>query len=358
LATRLGVDVIVVSESLVSAVDGWDALRALSRLAQPAPEIWAIADVGPVPDGNWAGLATRIIGGSGDQAVSYMAATRAACAATPNGACQIIVVLGAKGGVGKTFISANLGASLAMRGGPAGVFDLDFESGDLALRLGAVPQMDLVQLSSSLPADSMARCVSRAAVPDLLVWAAPAHPELASLVSESRIDEMLAGARKLVTTLVVDTPGDLDCGAVYATLEDSSHAILVTTLSPGAVRQAKVMVELLKRLNYPVRDRLKLVINRVTRRAPLLVQDACEVIGLEPVAILPEVPGTVDREAFHGCPTVFSAPRMRVSRLLMPLASLTSPGSQGAGLEVRRMWKPRLPRLRGRVGRERVSRWS
>jgi len=355
LASRVGADVLVVSQRLVQVVDGWEALRSLGRLGSSPPEIWIIADDGRQRLPRWSESAAKIID-SGTRLTTSLSAVHTQAKDPPKG--RHIVVLGSKGGVGKTFVSANLAAALALRGTSTAALDLDFEAGDLALRLGITPQLDPLGISDPGPED-LNRWASRTPSLDLLVWAAPARPELASAVTEEAVTRFIELAAARARYLVVDTPGDCDCALSYAALERSAQAILVTTVTPGAIRQARVMVELLKRLNYPVRERLRVVLNRVRRRSPFTVHDACEVIGLDPAAIIPDAPQLAENEAYLGRPTVIASPRARVSRLLASLAPMDeSSGGSGRRLPVRRMWSLPMPWRRDAREAGRPLRWS
>ena len=64
---------------------------------------------------------------------------------------KTITIFGNKGGVGKTFVAANLGTALALSGRKVLLVDLDFQGGqDMARMLNLVPPHSLVNLLSEI----------------------------------------------------------------------------------------------------------------------------------------------------------------------------------------------------------------
>lgn len=324
IAARMGVDVLLVSQKLVDAADGWDALRNLGTQGTPSPEIWVIADGEPASAKRFQGIASRILGPAAGAAGPECQVPQPLSVGT-HAAQTLALVMGSKGGVGKTLVTANLASKLAALGHKVAAIDLDFESGDLSLRLGLTPSLDLIGASNMLGHPPWDQWMTSSRSLPLRLWAAPARPELAALANEALVRGLVQWARRESAFVVVDTPADADNELLYAILEDSSRVILVTTLCPGAVRQAKVTVELLKRLNYPVRERFSLAINRVGRRNPLSIRDVSDLVGCEPCAVLPEAGYRADLEAYRGRATVLAYPRSRLARSIGELVSFLWP---------------------------------
>ncbi|MDP2871760.1 MAG: P-loop NTPase [Bacillota bacterium] len=263
---------------------------------------------------------------------------------------MVVLVMGSKGGVGKTMVAGNLASRLASLGIQVAAVDLDFESGDLSLRLGMTPALDLVQACAHKGQPGRAEWVALSPELPLSLWAAPARPELASLADETLVRSIVQSARGSAKCVVVDTPSDADSDLLYTALEDSSRVVLVSTLCPGAVRQARVTVELLKRLNYPVRERLCLVLNRVGRRGPLSIRDSSDLLGMEPCAVLPDIGHRADLEAFRGRPTVLATPRSPLARALEGLVTHVWPDAIQPGRRRFSLpWKPETRRGRGQA---------
>lgn len=329
LVSRMGLEVLVVSQRLVDAESAWPAVESLAAKEKTA--VWVVLDGDGRDRGNWRTWAARVITNQGAEA-------QEASEGTPwevrrGDRHHTVVVLGAKGGAGKTFVAANLIASLALRGVAVSGVDLDFEAGDLALRMGCEPKLDLGRVASQ--PESAAGCGAYRSGPRIALWAAPSRPELASLASEAVVRSVLEAASRSAQVTVVDTPADADQDGTYLALEAATSVLLVTTLNPAMVRQCRVMLELMRRLNFPVRDSLGLVLNRVRRRSLVSAGAACELIGQAALVGLPDLPGLADSEAYYGRPSVLAHPRGTLSRRLELVAARVFPGGRTAP---RRRW--------------------
>lgn len=352
VAARMGLDVLVLSQRLVDADRGWDAVRGLMQ--QQQIEVWVYAD-SPLRDRQaWSDLPVRVLDSVRPDSGPVRPAETLPCVpAGSGGKARRIVVLGAKGGSGKTFLTANLAAILAGRGQRVALLDLDFESGDLALRLGLEPGLDL----TSLPADLTAHARRARQLP-LTLWAAPAQPELASLADEAVVGRLLDASASGFAFTVVDTPGDPDQDSIYMALERADLTILVSTLNPGTVRQCRVMVDLLRRLNYPVRERLCIVLNRVRRRSLMTPTAAADLIGHAPEVLVPEAAALADGEAYYGRPSVLALRRGPLLRSIRQLANRVQPDLPSRAAEGQPTGRHVLAaRLKGIAGRSAARGW-
>ena len=87
-----------------------------------------------------------------------MARKQGTAVATGVALSPMIVVLGPKGGTGKTVTSSNLAVSLAIAGNKVAVVDLDLQFGDVGLSLGLAPEKtvyDLVKAGGSIDGDKV-----------------------------------------------------------------------------------------------------------------------------------------------------------------------------------------------------------
>ena len=342
LAGRLDVQVLVLSQRLVDCEDGWGAVRALLAGAN-SPQLWVVADGDAGAGQAWRDLAARVIA----DGPATEPGAGSAPAAGPRGGTWLAVILGAKGGVGKTFLAGNLGAYLARRGSPVDLVDLDFASGDLALRLGVETVIDLQAAGGGDRPVADGQLVPNL---PLAVWAAPPRPELSCLADEGLVGDILASAAGRGHGVIVDTPAEQDSELTYSTLERADRAVLVTTLTPGALRQARVLLDLLKRLNFPVRERLCAVLNRVRRRSLVSPAAAAELVGCEFQAVIPDVPELAAAEAYYGRPAVLGRSPAALAKAIGLVAGIVLPAPAAQAPARRR----RLPWARGRVSRELV----
>jgi MinD-like ATPase involved in chromosome partitioning or flagellar assembly len=327
LVSRMDLDVLVVSQRLVDAEGAWVAVQSLAEKGRT--KVWVVADGDGRDRGGWRSWAARTVGagaaGAAPQQRGQNGGTGLAAQLPGGEPLTSVVVLGAKGGAGKTFVAANLLAALALRGIAVAGVDLDFETGDLALRMGCEARLDLSRAATQ-PEDIPGH-VAVQAQHRIGLWAAPGRPELASLASDAVVRKILESAHAIAKATVIDTPADVDHDSIYTALESASSILLVTTLNPAMVRQCRVMLDLLRRLNYPVRDSLCLVLNRVRKRSLVSVGAASELIGHPVLAWLPDVPALADSEAYYGRSSVSAGPRGALARRFAAIADRVLPGS-------------------------------
>lgn len=323
LAVRIGAEVVIVSAALVDAERGWDAVRNVA--GNPGTEVWVVADDDGRSRHEWVPLARRILDERGRQRGTATTALPMALDGGPQTAVPpVIAILGAKGGVGKTFVAANLVHYLAGKGHAVAAADLDAAAGDLAVRLGLPAVMDLaVCLQAGATMDFQPS--AKRGYP-VSLWAAPPRPEFAAALNDQVVERILAGAANLgAACLVFDTPMHHDSCAVLAAIEHASTIVLVTTLSPSAARHCKVTVELLKRLNIDVRRRLVLLVNRASRRATVEQATFRDVLGQPPHVVIPDLGAAADVDCFSGCPAIGARAGRRMVEPVSRLAELVVP---------------------------------
>lgn len=313
IATRMGADVIVLSERLVDADDGWDAVRGIAN--STSASIWVLADGGGRNRERWREVAARVVP-VGD----WSGFDRGASAGAQVPGHDLVVVLGTKGGVGKTFVSANLIHAASAAGITVSAVDLDAETGDLGLRLGMECRIDLSEVGQGKIASVPQEWITAKRGSPVQLMAAVPRPEFASVLDERLTRVLLANTAAIGQCTVVDTPSDQDNPAVCTAIDLASSIVLVSTLNPASVRQAKTTVDLLKRLNIPVRERLVVVINRHSRKAPVDASTFRDLVGYEPRVIIGDIGVAADLEAYYGYPTLASRNRKRVAQPFMELA--------------------------------------
>jgi pilus assembly protein CpaE len=98
---------------------------------------------------------------------------------------KLIVVLGPKGGTGKTLTASNLAVCLQQAGQRVALVDLDLQFGDIALSMGLSPERtihDLVLSAGTLDAEKLDDFLTEhpSGVKTLL---APSRPDYASAVT-------------------------------------------------------------------------------------------------------------------------------------------------------------------------------
>jgi pilus assembly protein CpaE len=194
--------------------------------------------------------------------------------ARPRGA--LLAVMGAKGGVGATFVACQLAASLAHRSAKVAVVDGHLRLGDVALYFDLRPRYTITHLATA--ADGLdAAYLQTVLAPHrsgVQVLAAPERPEEAEVISTGHLDRALAILRAENDWLVVDTPREFDERSVHL-LDQADAIVLVTTCDVPALNHTRLQLDLLQRLGHSP-HRVHVVVNRVDKNAPVEGRDISE----------------------------------------------------------------------------------
>jgi pilus assembly protein CpaE len=249
----------------------------------------------------------------------------------------LVVVLGPKGGTGKTLISTNLAVALATRGRKVALVDLDLQFGDVGLTLGISPERtiyDLVKSGGTIDADKIEGYMTEhsSGVRALL---APSRPDQAASVSVELLRDVYATLRGTYDYVVVDTPPGFT-PEVIATIDSASDVCLVGMLDSLSLKNTKLGLETLDLMGFD-RERLQLVLNRAGTRVGITNDDVRTIIGREPDVLIPsdrEIPRAVN----EGQPIVLAKPGSDAARAFGQLADrfMDARDSNGAGPARRR----------------------
>jgi Flp pilus assembly CpaE family ATPase len=229
---------------------------------------------------------------------------------------KIITVFTAKGGVGKTMLSVNLGVALAQRGAnQVCVVDLDLASGDVAISLLLDPVRtvaDAVSMTGHIDTTGASSLLTPYR-PGLEMLLAPVNPGDAEKVPPSLVGELLAVLRTMFDYVVVDTPPQLS-EHVLTALDASAHHVLLTTPDVPALKNLRVVLDVLDMLSYPAEIR-SVVLNRAESKLRLSQEDVERVIRTPVAAQIPAsraVPIAVNK----GTPITLASPGHAVSKAI------------------------------------------
>lgn len=235
---------------------------------------------------------------------------------------KVVTVFSAKGGVGKTTLSTNLGTYLASTGVKTLLLDLDLAFGDVAISLQLVPRKsiyDAVAMSGSIDAQAIEALITKHESSGCDVICAPNDPGDADRIPVSTITEVIKVARGLYEYVIVDTPPSFT-EHVLAACDLSDALILIATLDIPAVKNLKVAIDTLDMIGSP-KDARVIVLNRADAKVGLRPDDVVAAIKA-PIAVnIPNsltVPASVNR----GVPIVLDDPRGPVAVALRELAEV------------------------------------
>jgi Flp pilus assembly CpaE family ATPase len=229
---------------------------------------------------------------------------------------KIITVFTAKGGVGKTMLAINIGVVLTQRGAnQVCVVDLDLASGDVAISLLLDPVRSLADagaMTGHIDTTGAASLLTPYR-PGLEMLLAPATPGDAEKIPPSLVGELLAVLRTMFDYVVVDTPPHLS-EHVLTALDASAHHVLLTTPDVPALKNLRVVLDVLDMLSYPAEIR-SVVLNRAEAKLRLTQEDVERVIRA-PVAAQIPASRAVQISTNKGVPITLANSRHPVSKAI------------------------------------------
>jgi pilus assembly protein CpaE len=238
-------------------------------------------------------------------------------AGTPT--APLVVVLGPKGGTGKTLVSTNLSVALARRDLRVVLVDLDLQFGDIGLALGLAPERTIYELAKAgapYDHDKLERhLITHSSGVKVLVG--PTRPDHASVITIDFLRDVYASLRTMCDIVIVDTPPGFT-PEVIATIDVSTSAVVVGMLDSLSLKNTKLGIETLDLMGYPP-DNLSLVLNRADSRVGITLEDVRAIIGRAPDVFVPsdrEIPRSVN----EGTPIVASRERSEAAKAFQQLA--------------------------------------
>ena len=241
----------------------------------------------------------------------------ASLAGTP--VAPIVAILGPKGGVGKTLVSANLSVALAQRGQRVVLVDLDLQFGDVGLALGITPERTIYELAKAGPPyhhDKLERHLMTHSS-GVRVLVGPTRPDHAAAISVDFLRDVYASLRTMCDIVIVDTPPGFT-PEVIATIDASSSACVVGMLDSLSLKNTKLGLETLDLMGYNPAN-VALILNRADSRVGITHDDVAAIIGRPPDILIPsdrEIPRSVN----EGMPIVASRERAEAARSFQLLA--------------------------------------
>ena len=233
---------------------------------------------------------------------------------------QLIVVLGPKGGTGKTLTATNLAVAMQQAGRRVAVVDLDLQFGDVALSMGLPPDRtihDLVLTGGTLDEGKLDDflMLHPSGVKVLL---APNRPDYASAISVQAIREIYGLLRQQYDAVIVDTPPGFT-PEVITSIDLSTGLVMVGMLDSLSLKNTKLGLETLTLMGYE-KEKIRLVLNRAHSRVGISTSDVVAVLGREPDVMVPsdrEIPRAVN----EGVPITIALPNSDAAQAFKALAA-------------------------------------
>ena len=236
--------------------------------------------------------------------------------------CKIITVFSNKGGVGKTFISVNLAAALAIKARRVLLVDMDLQAGqDMARMLNCAPVNCLVDLLPEIEKDnapdSLRKYVTRH-VSGIDFLPGVNHLRQMGHITADNIRPFFKKAAQTYDFIIIDA-GNTFSETLISILDLSNLILLAATPDILAVYQIKSTLEIIQSLHYPLKM-VKLILNRAESRGGVAWQEVKTVLSCDIFELIPSDGKTVGMALNRGVPCVVDSPKTKVSEAFFVMA--------------------------------------
>jgi pilus assembly protein CpaE len=199
----------------------------------------------------------------------------------------VVAVMGAKGGVGSTFLACQLSTTLQRLGANTVLTDMNLRLGDVSLFFDLKPRYTLADLAAEREdfdfayVDTLLETHSSG----VRVLAAPGRPEDAETFRAAQLERAVEIFREEFDWVVLDVSRSWDEVSLRA-LDLADQVLLVTSTDVAALHHARQHLDLLERLGHSAL-KIRLVLNRHDKSDPVSNSDIAEFIGREPEFRIP-----------------------------------------------------------------------
>jgi len=234
---------------------------------------------------------------------------------------KMVVLIGPKGGSGKTLTATNLAAALATAGRSVVIVDLDLQFGDVGLALGLSPDTtiyDLLTSGGSMDAEKLAAftvthaCGARALL-------APRRPDQAGRITVEFLREVYGLLRASHDVVIVDTPPAFT-PEVIAAVDASSDVVLVGMLDALSLKNTRLGFETLELMGYAKGD-IRFLLNRADSQVGITLDDVHAIVGFAPDVMVPS-DRAITRSVNEGMPIALKSPNSDAGKAFHGLATL------------------------------------
>jgi pilus assembly protein CpaE len=234
---------------------------------------------------------------------------------------KLVVLIGPKGGSGKTLTTTNLAAALADGGRSVVIVDLDLQFGDVGLALGLTPETtiyDLLTSGGSMDAEKLEAYLVRHSS-GARVLLAPRRPDEAGRITVDFLREVYALLRATHDVVIVDTPPAFT-PEVIAAVDASSDVCVVGMLDALSLKNTRLGLETLDLMGYSAGN-IRFLLNRADSQVGIDLADVEAIVGRAPDVLVPS-DRAVTRSVNEGMPIALKSRNSEAAKAFHRLAAL------------------------------------
>jgi len=237
----------------------------------------------------------------------------------------VVSLFSSKGGIGRTSLTANLGVIVASRTrNSVAMVDLSLQFGELHVVLDIVPQYTIYDLlpaveKEELTEEELLKYMS-AHPSGAMLLAAPPHPRYAEEVSGKHVEAILEVMKRRFDFILIDNP-PLFIEPTLTALDLSDAILYLIPNSIPGVRNAKVALDVMRRLHYPL-SKLKLIAVEMEGIRDVTVSDMEEVLGMMVKGTITVDPKQMLDSINSGVPIAIHRPNSKLAKEMTEIASM------------------------------------
>lgn len=234
---------------------------------------------------------------------------------------NVVAVFSPKGGIGCTTVAINVAVALSAYGHKTLLLDGSLQFGDVGVMLNIkalTSIVDIVDRMNELDQDLVSSVVTRHES-GLNVLLSPPRPEMAELVNDTDLRELIKTLREMYDFIIIDTSTNLN-DVNLAILDIADRIILIARQDLTSLKNVSRFFDLSEDLEYE-RDKVMLVVNHGSNKLSITVKDIVDTLKWPVTAVLPEDEAAYSA-ADQGRPLVSGSMRKRpVSKALDQLSN-------------------------------------
>ncbi|MCB8978113.1 MAG: response regulator [Ardenticatenaceae bacterium] len=224
--------------------------------------------------------------------------------ALPEG--NVIAVYSPKGGAGCTTTAINLAVALARRGRRTILVDGSLQFGDVSVMLNMKAMTSIADLSDrgSELDQELISSISQVHRSNLNVLLAPPRPEMADIVTEENIKQLLAVLKESFDFIIVDTTSYLS-EKTLSILDQADKIVLIAQQNLSSLKNVSRFFDLAESLEYET-QKVWLVVNRAKTKQGkgISVHDVGKALKRPVYGTIPDDEITVTDASNQGVPMV------------------------------------------------------
>lgn len=236
---------------------------------------------------------------------------------------KMIVICSAKGGIGKTVLTANLSVALSKKKLKTIILDSCFQFGNIHLVMDLQPMFTIKDAAEQIEDldENLLTSYLTHHESGVKVLPSPPSPEYADLITLDLLDKICTSLLNRCDYLLIDTTAGLPEQNLYF-IEKADEIILMTDLEITSLKNAKSMLSILKALN--LNQKVKVLVNRSTMKSLLKVKDVPKILEEEALLCIPNHFEMVSKSINIGIPFVMHYRRTKLSKAIFHIADLLS----------------------------------